>query len=143
MSSEIHRNTCHSPNFFSEALTPTIERSLPKKGSIASRILDHSTKLPTFLQTVSQDLCDDGRMSGKSGRAALGFITRSSTTALVIGGGATLGGLAIATAGAPAAVVGLGLASLAVLPPLVEWGAQKTTDFAGRLLSSFKEYSGR
>jgi hypothetical protein len=143
MSSEIHRRNCYSPNFFSEALTPTIERSLPRKGSIASRILDHSTKLPTFLQTVSQDLCDDGRMSGKSGRAALGFITRSSTTALVIGGGAALGGLAIATAGAPAAVAGLGLASLAVLPPLVEWGAQKATDIAGSLLSSFKEYRGR
>lgn len=137
MSPKIDRATCAQSNFFSDSFSPAVERALPKKGSIASRVLDHSTKLPTFLDTVSKDLCDDGRMSSKSGRAALGFITRSSTTAVIAGSALTLGGIAVATAGAPVAVAGLGLAGLALLPPVVEWGANKVADFLGGLLGTF------
>lgn len=137
MSPQINRPTCAQNNIFSDTFSPAVERVLPRKGSLASRVLDHSTKLPTFLDTVSKDLCDDGRMSGKSGRAALGFITRSSTSALVAGSAFSLGGIALATAGAPVAVAGLGLAGLAFLPPVVEWGANKVTDFLGGILGAF------
>jgi hypothetical protein len=141
MSPQIDRTTCTQGNFFSDVLSPSVERALPKKGSLASRVLDHSTRLPTFLDTVSEDLCDDGRMSSKSGRAALGFITRSSTTAIVAGGALTLGSIAVATAGAPVAVAGLGFAGLAFLPPVVEWGANKVADFFGGLLTSISRES--
>ncbi len=80
-------------------------------------------------------------MGSKSSRAVLGFITRSSTTAVVAGGALTLGSIAVATAGAPVAVTGLGLAGLAFLPPTVEWGANRVTDFFSGLLQELA--SGR
>lgn len=133
MSPKIEKPLCSENNFFSDYLAPSVQRALPNRGSLGSHVLDYSTKLPSFLDTVSSDLCDDGKMSKDSALAALGFISRSSTTAIVAGSTLALGGLAIATAGAPMAVAGMGLAGLAVLPPVVEWGVNKAADFIGGL----------
>lgn len=132
-------SSCSFPNFFSNTFAPAVERRLPEPGSLASVALDHTTKLPTFVDTVSRDLCDDGRMSAQSRDAALGFISRSSTAALVTGGAATLAALGVATAGAPLAAVGLGIVGLAILPPLAEWAVHRVGSFFGELFAGVEK----
>jgi len=134
MRPEANTQSCDNPSYFSDVLTPAVEERLPKKGSIAARVIDHTTGIRPFVETVSQDLCDDGRMSTESGKKAISFITRSATSAVVIGGTATLAGLGIVV-GSPLLAVGAGLAALAVLPPLVE----KATFDVGRFASDLLE----
>lgn len=134
MRPETNIQSCDNPSYFSDVLTPAIEARLPKKGSIAGRVIDHTTGIRPFVETVSQDLCDNRRMSTESGKKAIGFITRSATSAVVIGGTATLAGLGLVV-GSPLLAVGAGLAALAVLPPLVE----KATFGVGRFASDLLE----
>ncbi len=130
--------SCAFPNFFSSALAPTVEEHLPEPGSLASAALDHTTRLPSFVTTVADDLCDDGRMSAASRHAAVGFISRSSTAAAVAGGAVTMAAVGVATAGAPLAALGVGVAGLLILPPLVEWAAHKAGSIADSLLHSVR-----
>jgi len=138
MNPETQSSTCAVPNLFSNVLAPTARDYLPEPGSVASAALDHTTKFPSFVETVSKDLCDDGRMGSESRDAAIGFITRSSTSAIIGGSAATLAAVGVATAGAPAAAIGLGIVGLALLPPAAEWAANKVRSFFGDLFARFK-----
>lgn len=134
MRPELNTPSCDNPSYFSDVLTPAVEERLPIKGSFVGRVIDHTTGIRPFVETVSLDLCDDGRMSVESGKRAIGFITRSATSAVVIGGTATLAGLGLVV-GSPVLAVGAGIAALAVLPPLVE----KATFGVGRFASDLLE----
>ena len=138
MSPETQSSTCGNPNIFSSVFAPTVRDYLPEPGSVGSSVLNHTTKIPSFVDTVSKDLCDDGRMGRESRDAAIGFITRSSASALVAGSTATLAAVGIATAGAPVTALALGAAALTVVPPAAEWVANKVRSFFGDLLARFK-----
>jgi hypothetical protein len=137
MRPEANTQSCDNPSYFSDVLTPAVEERLPTKGSFTARIIDHTTGIRPFVETVSQDLCDDGRMSTESGKKAIGFITRSATSAVVIGGTATLVGLGLVI-GSPVLAVGAGIAALAVLPPLVERATFGVASFASDLLEGVR-----
>lgn len=137
MRPDLHTQSCDNQSYFTDVLTPAVEERLPAKGSIAGRVLDYTTGIRPFFDTVSQDLCDDGRMSTESGKKAVSFITRSATSAVVVGGTATIAGLGLAF-GSPVLAVGAGLAALAVLPPLVEKAAFGIIDFASELLDGVR-----
>lgn len=130
--------SCDNPNYFSDVLVPATEERLPAKGSIAGHILDHTTGIRPFFETVSQDLCDDARMSSKSGEKAVSFITRSTTSALVVGGTATLAALGLVV-GSPLVAIGAGVAALVALPPLAEKAAFGVINYASDLLDGIKE----
>ena len=134
MNPEDQRTNCAFPNFFSDTLAPAVEERLPEPGSIASAVIDHTTKVPTFFDTVSRDLCDDGRMGAESRDAAVGFISRSATTAGLAVATTTLAGVALAAGAAPLTVLGAGVAAVAILPPAVEWTVNKIGGFFGQLL---------
>lgn len=134
MDPETQRTSCAYPNFFSDTFAPALQERLPEPGTVASAVIDHASKLPTFLDTVSRDLCDDGRMGAESGDAAVSFISRSATTGAVAVGTAGLVGVGIAAGGAPLAVIGAGLAAIAILPPIVEWSVNRIGAFFGELL---------
>lgn len=110
---------CDNPSYFSEVLTPAVERRLPEDGSITRKVVDHVTGIGPFFHNVSEDLCDDGRMSEQSARSAVRFITRSASTALIVGGTATLAAAGLVV-GSPLAAVGAGIVGLVLLPPLAE-----------------------
>lgn len=135
MNPEDQRTSCAFPNYFSDTLAPAVQERLPAPGSVASTVIDHATKLPTFVDTVSRDLCEDGRMGTESRDAAVGFISRSGTTGAIAVAGTTLAGIALAAGGTPLAVVGAGVAAVAVLPPLVEWAVNKVGGFFGDLFA--------
>lgn len=111
--------SCENPSYFSEVLTPAITKRLASEGTVAGVVLDHTTALRPFFEGVSHDLCDDGTIGKESAKNAIRFITRSSTTAMVASGAATLAlaGLAV---GSPVLAIGAGIIGLAVLPPLAE-----------------------
>ena len=125
---------CSYPNYFSSVLTPAVQDRLPEQGSISGRVVDYLTNVGPFFQTISQDLCDDGRMGIESTKSATSFIARSAATAAVTVGTA---GLAItgAVLGSPMIAVGLGVAGLVALPYLAEKAAFGIANFAGELLS--------
>jgi len=129
---------CANPNYFTSVLTPAVERRLPAQDSYSGMAVDYLTHARPFFQTVSQDLCDDGRMSFESAKSATSFITRSATTAAVAVGTV---GLAVTGAvfGSPFVALGLGAAALGVLP----WAAEKAVfavgSFAGELLEGVKK----
>lgn len=134
----IQSQFCANPNYFSSVLTPAVENRLPQQGSLTGMAVDYLTNTRPFLQTVSQDLCDDGRMSFESAKSATSFITRSATTAAVTVGTA---GLVVtgAVLGSPAIAFGLGVAGLAVLPYLAEKAVFGIADFAGELLNGVRK----
>lgn len=129
---------CANPNYFASVLAPAVERRLPPQDSYSGMAVDYLTHARPFVQTVSQDLCDDGRMSLESAKSATSFIARSATTAAVAVGTV---GLAVTGAvfGSPFVALGLGAAALAVLP----WAAEKAVfavgNFAGELLDGVKK----
>lgn len=133
-------NFCLYPNYFSNVLTPAVEKRLPTQGSISARTLDYLTNVGPFVQTVSQDLCDDGRMGIESTKSATSFITRSATSAIVAGG--TLGlaatGLVV---GSPLAAIVAGGIGLAVLPYVAERAVFGVADFVGELLNGVEKDS--
>jgi hypothetical protein len=129
---------CENPNIFSDVVAPAVERRIPSKGSLAGRILDHTTGVGNFFRTVSSDLCDDGRMGAESGRSALRFVTRSATSAVVIGGTASLVGLGLVV-GSPFVAAGAGLVGLAALPPLAERAALGVASFGSEILRGIRE----
>ena len=126
-------NSCSHPNIFSDEVAPFVQSYLPAPGSVAEKVLDHTTGAPSFFSTISEDLCDDGRMGEESRDAAVGFISRSATTGVVLTGAATLAAIGVATAGAPLVVLGAGVAALAVLPPVINGLAQRVGSFFGGL----------
>jgi hypothetical protein len=136
-SSQIQTNFCLYPNYFSNVLSPAVEKRLPSQGSPSARTLEYLTNVGTFVQTVSRDLCDDGRMGLESTKSATSFITRSATSATVVGG--TLGlaatGLAL---GSPLGAIVVGGISLAVLPYVAERAVFGVADFFGELLRGVK-----
>lgn len=140
MDPETQTTNCAYPNVFSDVFAPTVQDRLPRPGSVADTVLDHTTKVPTFIDTVSKDLCLDGRMGAESRDAALGFISRSSTTALVASSSASLAALAIGIGASPVAAIGLGVAGLALLPPAAEWAVDKVGTFFGDLSARFRSY---
>lgn len=130
MRTSILGDSCANPNVFSDVIQPAADKRLPERGSIGEAVVDHLTGVRTYVDTVTNDLCDDGRMGEESAKSTIGFISRSSATAVVGVGGVVLGGIAIA-AGAPvlatAGAVGVGLA---VAAPLAEKIALGTASFA-------------
>lgn len=129
---------CVYPNYFSNVFAPAVRDRLPEAGSWSGQALDHLTNVGPFVDTVSRELCDNGRMGRESANNAVGFITRSSTSAVVAG--ATLGLAAVGlVVGSPLVAIGAGLAGLAFLPPLVEKGVKGIASFAGDLLRGLKE----
>jgi hypothetical protein len=134
----IQSQFCAHANYFSSVLAPAVEKRLPSQESYSGMVVDYLTHARPFLKTVSQDLCDDGRMGLGSARSATSFITRSATTAAVSVGTVGLA-LTGAVFGSPAVALGLGAAGLAVLP----WAAEKAVfalgDFAGELLAGVKK----
>lgn len=138
MSNTIQTN-CVYPNYFSNVVAPAVRERLPEAGSWGGQVIDHLTNVGPFVDTVSRELCDDGRMSKESANNAVGFITRTSTSTIVAG--ATLGLAAVGlVVGSPAAAVGVGIAGLILLPPLVERVVKGAANFAGDLLQRVKEY---
>ncbi|MFO0416598.1 MAG: hypothetical protein ACK5Y6_04855 [Pseudomonadota bacterium] len=129
---------CGNPNLFSDVLTPAVEKRIPAKGTIAGRVLDHTTGIGNFFRTVSSDLCDDGKMSSESGRGAVKFITRTATSAVVIGGTASLAALGLVV-GSPIAAIGAGAVGLAVLPPLAERAALGIANFGHEILEGIRQ----
>lgn len=129
---------CANPNYFSSVLAPAVESRLPSRGSYSGVVVDHLTNARPFIETVSQDLCDDGRMGIESARSATSFITRSATTAAVTVGTVGLA-LTGAVFGSPAVALGLGAAGLAFLPWMAEKAVFAFGDFAGELLSGVKK----
>ena len=128
---------CNYPNAFSDGLAPAVRELLPEQGSLSSKAIDHTTKIPTLLDTVSKDLCDDGRMGEESRDAAVGFITRSATSGALLVGAGTLTAIGLATAGSPLLIAGLGVAGLALLPPIVESTVKKVGSAAWNAISSY------
>jgi hypothetical protein len=126
-------NFCLNPNFFDSVLRPAVERRLPAVDSFSGKALDHISGIRPFFETVSKDLCDDGRMASESAESAVSFISRSATSAAIVGGTIGLATLGIVV-GSPLAAVGAGLLGLAVLPPLAERAAFGILNFAGELL---------
>lgn len=129
---------CARPNFFSSVLAPAVEKRLPPRDSYPGMAVDYLTNARPFVQTVSQDLCDDGRIGIDSAKSATSFMTRSATTAAVTVGTA---GLAItgAVIGSPMMALGLGLAGLTVLPYLAEKVVFGVAHFAGELLDGVRK----
>lgn len=138
MRPDFNPKSCDNPSYFSEVLTPAVEERLPPKGSIIGRALDYTTAVRPFFETVSHDLCDDGRVSVESGKKAISFISRSATSAIVIGATAGIAGLGLAV-GSPVLAVGAGLAGLAILPPLAEKALFGVIDFASDLLDGVRK----
>lgn len=129
---------CPNGNYFNSVLTPAVEKRLPPQDSYAGMAVDYLTSARPFFQTVSRDLCDDGRMGIESAKGATSFITRSATTAAV---GLGTAGLAItgAVIGSPMIALGLGFAGLAVLPYVAEKIVFGVAHFAGELLDGVKK----
>lgn len=128
---------CAFPNFFNSIFVPAVTRRLPEEGSIAGRVLDHTTGIRPFIQTLSHDLCDDGRIGAESARQAVSFVSRSSASAIVAGGAIGLASLGIVV-GSPLAALGAGFAGLAILPPLAERAAVGVSNFFGELLAGVR-----
>ena len=126
---------CNYPNVVSDEVVPHIQSMLPDSGSIREKVLDHTTKVPTFLSTLSADLCDDGRMGNQTRDAAVGFITRSGTSGAVLTGMTTLAGIGLAVAGSPLIAIGVGAVGLLVLPPLVEGVVNRVGGVIGGLFN--------
>jgi hypothetical protein len=129
--------SCDYPNYFSNVLTPAVEKRLPERGSIAARIVNHTTGIGPFLDVVSKELCDDGSMSPASGKGLVKFVTRSATSIAVVGGTAALAGIGL-VAGSPIAAIAAGAVGLATLPPLAERAVLGLAHFASELLDGVK-----
>lgn len=139
MRSELERPICENPSYFSEVLAPAVEERLPRRGTLAAKVIDHTTAVRPFFDTVSEELCSsEARMTGESAKRALSFVTRSATSAIVFGGaiGAASLGLAL---GSPFMALGVGALALGVLPPLAERAAIGVLGFAERLLKGVSE----
>ena len=134
MSTVNQKNGCDYPNYFSDTFAPAVQKRLPDANTIRSQVLDYTTKIPSFIETVSRDLCDDRRLGEESRKAAVGFITRSAASALVAGSATTVALIGVATGAAPIIGIGLGLVGLAILPPLVDKIVTKVGVFIGELL---------
>jgi hypothetical protein len=129
--------SCDYPNYFSNVVTPAVEKRLPERGSIAAKIVNHTTGIGPFLDVVSKELCEDGSMSPESGKGLIKFVTRSATSIAVVGGTAALAGIGL-TVGSPVAAIGAGLFGLATLPPLAERAVLGLGKFASELLAGVK-----
>ena len=108
----------------SSVVVPALEKRLPTRTSIAATPLNHLTRVDPFLQTLSSDLCDDGRLSARS---ALSFISRGATSAAVISASGVVAATSLAF-GAPIVPLVVGGIALGILPPLMEratFGAAK------------------
>jgi len=126
---------CDNPSYFSEVLTPAIEQRLPQKDSLSARILDHTTAIRPFFDTVSQDLCDDGQIGEESAKKTVTFITRSATSAIVLTSTASLAALGLVI-GSPALAIGAGVIGLSILPPVAERVAFGAIDFITDLFAT-------
>jgi hypothetical protein len=131
-------SSCNYPNFFSSTLAPALQSRLPEEGTLAGRAIDHLTNVGPFLQNVSQDLCDFGRMGQQSERSALGFLARSTTSAAVASGSLGLAALGLAF-GSPLLALGAGAVGLVALPPLAERAAIGVVGFARGLLDDLRD----
>lgn len=138
MSTVNQKNGCEYPNYFSDTFTPAVQKRLPDANTFGSQVLDYTTKIPTFIETVSSDLCEDSRLGTESLKAAVGFITRSTTTVVVAGSAATATLIGAATGAAPIIGIGLGIVGLTVLPPLAERVVGRIGEFLGELLQGVK-----
>lgn len=137
MRSEKTPTPCENPNVFTDMYENVIAPRLPDKGSLADRALTHTTGARPFFETVSEQLCEDGRIGDASARGALGFIARSATTGAVLTGTASLAALGLVV-GSPVAAIGAGLLGLVILPPLAERAVHGLTRLGGDLLGQVR-----
>jgi len=128
---------CQNPNYFDSTVRPAVERRLPNRDSLAGIAFDHISGARPFFETLSRDLCDDGRIGAESAGSAVSFISRSATSASVIAGTIGLASLGVVV-GSPLAAIGLGAASLIILPPLAEKCALGIARFAGEPLDGVR-----
>lgn len=91
------RNTsqCENPNVFTSIYENSISPRLPREGSLADRVMTHTTGARPFFETVSRELCENQRMSAESSDKALSFIARSAATGITVTGTAALVGLGL------------------------------------------------
>jgi hypothetical protein len=128
---------CANPNIFTDIYEGAVEPRLPKAGSITDQVLEHTTAIRPFLQTVSDELCENGQIGEASARGSLSFMTRAATSAAVVAGTTSLIAFGV-VAGSPVAALGLGAAGLAILPPLAERAGAGMAALAGEILGTFK-----
>lgn len=128
---------CENPNIFTDIYENAVQPRLPSPESVAGTVLDYTTGVNSFFQNVSGELCDTGTMGKESAESSLRFMARSAASGAVVVGTTSLVALGV-VAGSPIAALGLGLAGLAVLPPLVERAAFGIASFAGDVLARFR-----
>jgi hypothetical protein len=130
---------CENQNIFTSIYESSIAPRLPRGGSIADRIMTHTTAARPFFETVSRDLCENNRVSPESGERALSFMARSAATGITVAGTAGLVGFGL-VAGSPLLAVGAGVAGLAFLPPLADSFVHGTATFLGEVTSRIGGY---
>jgi len=139
MRPERNSSQCGNPNLFTSIYENSISPRLPKPGSIADRIMTHTTAARPFFETVSRDLCETERMTEESGERALSFMARSAATGMTVVGTGALVGFGL-VAGSPLLAVGAGVAGLALLPPLADRVARGTASFLGEITTQLGSY---
>jgi hypothetical protein len=139
-SPQLQSTFCSYPNYFSNVLTPAVEKRLPTESSLSAQALDYLTNVGPFFHTVSQDLCDDGRIGVESTKSATSFIVRSATSAAVVGGTLSLAATGLAL-GSPVGALIAGGIGLAVLPHVAERAVLGIAGLFGELLNGVERNS--
>jgi hypothetical protein len=122
---------CPKDNFVNSVVVPGFEETLPPQGTIGSKIINHLTNAYDLVGTIQAELCDNGRISGRSARELAGVAARSVTSAAVVYGTGTLVAIGAVASGPVAAVGALAAGATALLfgPPaaerVVNWGLTK------------------
>jgi hypothetical protein len=129
---------CENANLFTDIYENAVQPRLPAQGSLANVALEHTTGINSFFQSVSGELCEKGRIGQESAESSLRFMARSAASGAVVVGTTSLVALGV-VAGSPIAAIGLGVAGLAVLPPLAERAAFGIASFAGDVLARFRK----
>ena len=120
MRPESRVESCTYPNVFSEVIEPAVEKRLPERGSISDAVVNHLTGVRSYVETVTDDLCDDQRVGSDTAQSTIGSVSRTIATTAVLTVGAIASAAAVATGGAVLATAGLVGVGLVVAPPLAE-----------------------
>jgi hypothetical protein len=128
---------CENPNVFTDIYMNTLQPRLPSPNSVKGTVLEHTTGVSSFFQTVSGELCNRGSMGKDSAQSSLRFMARAAASGAVVVGTTSLVAWGIVV-GSPIAALGLGVAGLAVLPPLAERAAFGIASFAGDILDQVR-----
>ena len=142
MRPERNASQCENPNVFTSIYENSISPRFPREGSVADRIMTHTTGARPFFETVSRELCENQRMSAESGDKALSFMARSAATGITVTGTAALVGLGLGV-GSPLVAAGAGLAGLALLPPLADRVVHGAASLFGEITTTLGDYMKR